>query len=161
MLKQLNLRVAPNIAADERLLTRYAAGEMGADARTIKAIRIRRRSIDARQRNIYLNLSLDVYINEYPPKLDFEPIHYPDVSHQPRVIVVGAGPGGLFAALRLIELGLRPIVLERGKDVHERRKDIALISRQHQVNPESNYSFGEGGAGAYSCLLYTSPSPRD
>ena len=97
MLKQLNLRVAPNIAADERLLTRYAAGEMGADARTIKAIRIRRRSIDARQRNIYLNLSLDVYINEYPPKLDFEPIHYPDVSHQPRVIVVGAGPGGLFA----------------------------------------------------------------
>ena len=83
MLKQLNLRVAPNIAADE----------MGADARTIKAIRIRRRSIDARQRNIYLNLSLDVYINEYPPKLDFEPIHYPDVSDQPRVIVVCAGPG--------------------------------------------------------------------
>lgn len=161
MLKQLNLRVAPNIAADERLLTRYAAGEMGADARTIKAIRIRRRSIDARQRNIYLNLSLDVYINEYPPKLDFEPIHYPDVSHQPRVSVVGAGPGGLFAALRLIELGLRPIVLERGKDVHERRKDIALISRQHQVNPESNYSFGEGGAGAYSDgKLYTRSKKR-
>lgn len=150
MLKQLNIRVAPNIAADERLLTRYAAGETGIDARTIKGLRIRRRSIDARQRQIYINLSIDLYINEMPPRLDFEPVHYGDVSRAPRVIVVGAGPGGLFAALRLIELGKRPVVLERGKDVHERRKDIALISRRHTVDPESNYSFGEGGAGAYS-----------
>lgn len=150
MLKQLNIRVAPNIAADERLLTRYAAGETGIDARTVKGLRIRRRSIDARQRQIYINLSIDLYINEMPPRLDFEPVHYGDVSHAPRVIVVGAGPGGLFAALRLIELGKRPVVLERGKDVHERRKDIALISRRHTVDPESNYSFGEGGAGAYS-----------
>lgn len=150
MLKQLNIRVAPNIAADERLLTRYAAGETGIDARTIKGLRIRRRSIDARQRQIYINLSIDLYINEMPPRLDFEPIYYGDVSRTPRVIVVGAGPGGLFAALRLIELGKRPVVLERGKDVHERRKDIALISRRHTVDPESNYSFGEGGAGAYS-----------
>lgn len=150
MLKQINIRVAPNIAADERLLTRYAAGETGIDARTIKGLRIRRRSIDARQRQIYVNLSIDLYVNEMPPHLDFEPVQYGDVSHAPRVIVVGAGPGGLFAALRLIELGKRPVVLERGKDVHERRKDIALISRQHSVNPESNYSFGEGGAGAYS-----------
>lgn len=150
MLKQINIRVAPNIAADERLLTRYAAGETGIDARTIKGLRIRRRSIDARQRQIYVNLSIDLYVNEMPPRLDFEPVQYGDVSHAPRVIVVGAGPGGLFAALRLIELGKRPVVLERGKDVHERRKDIALISRQHSVNPESNYSFGEGGAGAYS-----------
>lgn len=150
MLKQLNIRVAPNIAADERLLTRYAAGETGIDARTVKGLRIRRRSIDARQRQIYINLSIDLYINEMPPRLDFEPIYYGDVSRAPRVIVVGAGPGGLFAALRLIELGKRPVVLERGKDVHERRKDIALISRRHTVDPESNYSFGEGGAGAYS-----------
>lgn len=150
MFKQLNIRVAPNIAADERLLTRYAAGETGIDARTIKGLRIRRRSIDARQRQIYINLSIDLYINEMPPRLDFEPVHYGDVSRAPRVIVVGAGPGGLFAALRLIELGKRPVVLERGKDVHERRKDIALISRRHTVDPESNYSFGEGGAGAYS-----------
>lgn len=150
MLKQINIRVAPNIAADERLLTRYAAGETGIDARTIKGLRIRRRSIDARQRQIYVNLSIDLYVNEMPPRLDFEPVQYGDVSHAPRVIVVGAGPSGLFAALRLIELGKRPVVLERGKDVHERRKDIALISRQHSVNPESNYSFGEGGAGAYS-----------
>ncbi len=150
MQRQLSLRVTPNIAASEHLLTRYAAGEVGIDARTIKALRIRRRSIDARQRTIYVNLTVDLFINEMPPRLDYEPVEYTDVSHAPRVVVVGAGPGGLFAALRLIELGLRPVVLERGKDVHERRKDIALISRQHKVDGESNYSFGEGGAGAYS-----------
>lgn len=150
MQRQLSLRVIPNIAASEHLLTRYAAGEIGIDARTIKALRIRRRSIDARQRTIYVNLTVDLFINEMPPRLDYEPVEYTDVSHAPRVVVVGAGPGGLFAALRLIELGLRPVVLERGKDVHERRKDIALISRQHKVDGESNYSFGEGGAGAYS-----------
>ena len=150
MQKQLNLRVPPHIAADERQLIRQASAELAIDARTIKALRIRRRSIDARQRTIYVNLSLDLYINEMPPRLDFEPVVYPDVSKAPRVIVVGAGPGGLFAALRLIELGRRPIVLERGKDVHERRKDIARISRDHRVDAESNYSFGEGGAGTYS-----------
>lgn len=161
MIKQLNLRVTPNIAANEALLTRYAAGEISIDARTIKAIRIRRRSIDARQRTIYVNLTVELFINEFPPKLDFEPIHYQDVSRAERVIVVGAGPGGLFAALRLIELGKRPIVLERGKDVHERRKDIALISREHRVDSESNYSFGEGGAGAYSDgKLYTRSKKR-
>ena len=133
MQRQLSLRVTPNIAASEHLLTRYAAGEIGIDARTIKALRIRRRSIDARQRTIYVNLTVDLFINEMPPRLDYEPVEYTDVSHAPRVVVVGAGPGGLFAALRLIELGLRPVVLERGKDVHERRKDIALISLQHKV----------------------------
>lgn len=161
MLKQLNLRVTPNIAANEDLLTRYAAGELSIDARTIQGLRIRRRSIDARQRTIYVNLSLDLYINEMPPRLDFEPIVYPNVSNAPQVIVVGAGPGGLFAALRLIELGKRPVVIERGKDVHERRKDIARISRNHEVDSESNYSFGEGGAGAYSDgKLYTRSKKR-
>lgn len=161
MQKQLNLRVTPNIAADERLLTRYAAGEIGIDARTIKALRIRRRSIDARQRAIFINLTVELFINEFPPKLDFEPIEYPDVSRAPRVIVVGAGPAGLFAALRLIELGKRPVVLERGKEVRERRKDIAQISRNHMVNGESNYSFGEGGAGAFSDgKLYTRSKKR-
>lgn len=150
MIKNLNLRVQPNVAADERLLTRFVAGELGIDARTIKAVRIRRRSIDARQRTIYVNLGVEAFINEMPPRLDYAPIDYPNVKHAPRVIVVGAGPGGLFAALRLIELGRRPLVLERGKDVHERRKDIAQISRAHRVDAESNYSFGEGGAGAYS-----------
>ena len=161
MQKELNLRVTPNIAADERLITRYAAGEIGIDARTIKALRIRRRSIDARQRAIYINLTVELFINEIPPKLDFEPIEYPDVSHAARVIVVGAGPAGLFAALRLIELGKRPVVLERGKEVRERRKDIAQISRSHTVNGESNYSFGEGGAGAFSDgKLYTRSKKR-
>ena len=161
MLRQLNLRVQPHVAADEQKLIRTAASELAIDARTICGLRIRRRSIDARQRQIYINLSLDLFINEMPPRLDFEPIDYPDVSRAPRVIVVGAGPGGLFAALRLIELGLRPVGLERGKDVHERRKDIALISRNHQVDGESNYSFGEGGAGAYSDgKLYTRSKKR-
>ena len=161
MLRQLNLRVQPHVAADEQKLIRTAASELAIDARTICGLRIRRRSIDARQRQIDINLSLDLFINEMPPRLDFEPIDYPDVSRAPRVIVVGAGPGGLFAALRLIELGLRPVVLERGKDVHERRKDIALISRNHLVDGESNYSFGEGGAGAYSDgKLYTRSKKR-
>ena len=161
MLRQLNLRVQPHVAADEQKLIRTAASELAIDARTICGLRIRRRSIDARQRQIYINLSLDLFINEMPPRLDFEPIDDPDVSRAPRVIVVGAGPGGLFAALRLIELGLRPVVLERGKDVHERRKDIALISRNHLVDGESNYSFGEGGAGAYSDgKLYTRSKKR-
>ena len=161
MLRQLNLRVQPHVAADEQKLIRTAASELAIDARTICGLRIRRRSIDARQRQIYINLSLDLFINEMPPRLDFEPIDYPDVSRAPRVIVGGAGPGGLFAALRLIELGLRPVVLERGKDVHERRKDIALISRNHLVDGESNYSFGEGGAGAYSDgKLYTRSKKR-
>lgn len=150
MHQSLTLRVPPHIAAEERQLTLYAARELSIDARTITALRIRRRSIDARQRHIFINLSLDLYINEQPPQLAYEPVIYPDVSHGRQVIVVGAGPGGLFAALRLIELGCRPVVLERGKDVHERRKDIALISRSQKIDAESNYAFGEGGAGAYS-----------
>ena len=159
--RQLNVRVTPDVAANEERLKRYAAEELHIDVRTIHGLRIRKRSIDARQRTIFVNLSLDLYINRPAPQVDFLPVEYPDVSHAPRVIVVGAGPGGLFAALRLIELGKRPVVLERGKDVHERRKDIARISREHKVDPESNYSFGEGGAGAYSDgKLYTRSKKR-
>lgn len=156
-----NLRMTPDIAYDELRLTRFIAESLHKDARTIQAVRIRRRSIDARQRTIFVNLTVEVFVNEMPPRLDYEPIDYPDVRKAPRVIVVGAGPAGLFAALRLIELGRCPIVLERGKEVHERRKDIALISRQHQVDGESNYSFGEGGAGAFSDgKLYTRSKKR-
>ena len=149
-MKSLSLRVYPSVAAQDAELRKYIARELGVNPKSVTAVRVRKRSIDARQRTIYVNLTVDAYINEQAPELDFTPIDYPNVEGAAPVIVVGAGPGGLFAALRLIELGKRPIVLERGKDVHERRKDIARISREHLVDSESNYSFGEGGAGAYS-----------
>lgn len=120
-----------------------------------------KRSIDARQRTIYVNLKVRLYINEIPHDEEFVRTEYRKVENSPQVIVVGAGPGGLFAALRLIELGLRPIVVERGKNVRDRKTDIARISREHKVDPESNYSFGEGGAGAYSDgKLYTRSKKR-
>ena len=149
-MKTLSLRVYPSVAAQDAELRKYIARELGVNTKSVTAVKVRKRSIDARQRTIYVNLTVDVYVNEEPPTLGFAPIDYPNVEGGAPVIVVGAGPGGLFAALRLIELGKRPIVLERGKDVHERRKDIARISREHLVDAESNYSFGEGGAGAYS-----------
>lgn len=150
MIQELQLRLLPQQATNEQAIIQYISREKGLDARTIKAVRVLKRGIDARQRTIYVNLTVRVFINEMPPKEDFIRTDYPNVEGRPQVIVVGAGPGGLFAALKLIELGLRPIVVERGKDVHTRRTDIARISREHKVDSESNYSFGEGGAGAYS-----------
>ena len=161
MTNEYQVRVQPQVAANEQALRSWLADEYGFDVRTITAVRILRRSIDARQRSIFVNLKLRVFINEQPSDDEYQHIDYPDVSDRPQVIVVGAGPGGLFAALRLIELGLRPIVLERGKDVHERKKDLAQIAKTQQVNGESNYCFGEGGAGAYSDgKLYTRSKKR-
>ncbi len=161
MTQEYDIRVFPQVAANEQSLRDYLAEEKGFDVRTITHLRILRRSIDARQRTIFVNLRVRVYINEMPDDDAYQHTDYPDVSGRPQVIVVGAGPGGLFAALRLIELGLRPIVLERGKDVHERKKDLSLITKTQQVNPESNYCFGEGGAGAYSDgKLYTRSKKR-
>lgn len=161
MIQELQLRVLPDQAANEQSIKLYVAREKGLDTRTIKAIRILKRSIDARQRTIYINLTIRIYINELPTDEEYLHTYYPIVDEGPEVIVVGAGPGGLFAALRLIELGCRPIVVERGKDVHTRKRDIARISREHTVDPESNYSFGEGGAGAYSDgKLYTRSKKR-
>ena len=161
MIKDLQLRVKPKDAYNEQSIRRYVACEQGWDERTITCVRTLKRSIDARQRDIYVNLTLQVFINEEPPLEAFIPVKYYDVSDRPQVIVVGAGPGGLFAALRLIELGLRPIVVERGKNVRERKKDLARIRPEQRVNPESNYSFGEGGAGAYSDgKLYTRSKKR-
>ena len=161
MTQEYDIRVFPQVAANEQSLRDYLAEEKGFDVRTITHLRILRRSIDARQRTIFVNLRIRVYINEMPEDDVYQHTDYPDVSGRPQVIVVGAGPGGLFAALRLIELGLRPIVLERGKDVHERKKDLSQITKTQQVDPESNYCFGEGGAGAYSDgKLYTRSKKR-
>ena len=161
MTNEYQVRVQPQVAANEQALRSWLADEYGFDVRTITAVRILRRSIDARQRTIFVNLKVRVFINEQPANDEYVRTDYPDVSERPQVIVVGAGPGGLFAALRLIELGLRPIVLERGKDVHERKKDLAQIAKTQQVDAESNYCFGEGGAGAYSDgKLYTRSKKR-
>ena len=161
MTYEYQLRVLPQVAASQQALKTYIADEYGQDVRTVTAVRILKRSIDARQRTIFVNLKVRVYVNEQPKDDEYQHVDYPDVSDGKQVIVVGAGPGGLFAALRLIELGLRPIVLERGKDVHERKKDLANISRTQHVDPESNYCFGEGGAGAYSDgKLYTRSKKR-
>ncbi len=161
MIQEYQIRVLPQQAASEQAIKMWLADEKGLDAASVTHVRVLKRSIDARQRQVYVNLKVRVYVNEEPEADEFVRTDYRNVEGCPQVIVVGAGPGGLFAALRLIELGLRPIVVERGKDVHERRKDIARISREHTVDPESNYSFGEGGAGAFSDgKLYTRSKKR-
>lgn len=157
----LNLALSPRDAASEERIKLRAAQELAIDSRTITALRIDKRSIDARQRNTVLRLAVRVYVNEQPPLSEYEAPEYRQVENAAQVVVVGAGPGGLFAALRLIELGLKPVVLERGKNVRERKRDIALIPKEHKINPESNYSFGEGGAGAFSDgKLYTRSKKR-
>lgn len=161
MIQEYQLRVLPEIAANEQRLKEYLVQEKGLDAREITATRVLKRSIDARQRTVFINLNVRAYLNEVPQDDEYRHVQYNKVEGKPQVIVVGAGPGGLFAALRLIELGLRPVIVERGKDVRERKKDLAQIGRQQTVNPESNYSFGEGGAGAYSDgKLYTRSKKR-
>lgn len=161
MIQEFQLRALPEQAASEQALKQFIGREKGLDTRTIHAVRILKRSIDARQRTIYINLKVRLFINEIPHEEAFTRTVYNKVEGKSQVIVVGAGPGGLFAALRLIELGLRPVVVERGKNVHDRKADIARISREHKVDAESNYSFGEGGAGAYSDgKLYTRSKKR-
>lgn len=161
MIQEYQIRVLPQIAASESGIKEFLETDKGLDARSVNHVKVLKRSIDARQRTIYVNLKVRVYINEEPEDEDFIRTEYRNVEGCPQVVIVGAGPGGLFAALRLIELGVKPVIVERGKDVHKRRVDIAKISREQTVDSESNYSFGEGGAGAYSDgKLYTRSKKR-
>ena len=161
MIQEYQIRILPEQAASEESISRFPVTDKGINPKDITHVRVLKRSIDARQRTIYVNLKVRAYLNEQPEDEEFIRTEYQNVEGHTEAIVVGAGPGGLFAALHLIELGIRPIVVERGKDVHSRRKDIAKISREHLVNPESNYSFGEGGAGAFSDgKLYTRSKKR-
>lgn len=161
MIKELQLRILPQIAGDSNRLRDYLSDEYAIRKPSIKGVRILKRSIDARQRQVFVNLKVRIYINEEPTDDEYISIDYKPVSGKRQAVVVGAGPAGLFAALRLIEHDIKPIVIERGKNVRDRKKDIANISREGYVDPESNYSFGEGGAGAYSDgKLYTRSKKR-
>lgn len=164
MQQTLELRLTPEVAYVPLRLTAAVSTRLGIDVNRITEVRIRRRSIDARQRNVMVNLSVDVFIDDAPPAPEAELPALPSagsVAEAKPIVIVGAGPAGLFAALKAIGLGLRPIVLERGKSVEERSKDMARIARENIVDPESNYCFGEGGAGAYSDgKLYTRSKKR-
>lgn len=160
---RIELRLSPETAGRHELLRREVANKLRIDEDRIKAITPVKRSIDARQRRVMINLTADVHVDIFNPKADIaRPVQYnPLPDNAPNAIVVGAGPAGLFAALELIELGIRPTIIERGKDVDSRRPDMARISRQNVVDPDSNYCFGEGGAGAFSDgKLYTRSKKR-
>jgi len=161
MKKEINLAVAAHIAYDEQLLKQEIAEHLSLKPTDTFFIKPLRRSIDARSRNIKVNLKLAVWINE-PVSEDDLGIHYEDVANSKNTItIIGAGPAGLYAALRCLEIGIKPVLFERGKDVQARRRDLAAINKEHLVNPESNYCFGEGGAGTYSDgKLYTRSSKR-
>ncbi len=163
MIQDVVLRVSPAVAADEKQLRSIAAKEARIAPQRIKASRIIKRSIDARQRKVMINITLRLFLDSMPQSMAIAVSvkYHPLPRNAKNVIIVGAGPAGLFAALRLIELGLRPIIIERGKDVDSRRKDMAVLARQGVVDPDSNYCFGEGGAGAYSDgKLYTRSKKR-
>ncbi len=159
----LQLRVAPEIAYNPMRLSAEVSSQIAVDVNRLTEVRVTRRSIDARQRRVMVNLSVDVFVDEAPEDTLATPVEYkPLPADALSAVIVGAGPAGLFAALRLIEEGVRPVVLERGKSVEERSKDMARISRENVVDPDSNYCFGEGGAGAYSDgKLYTRSKKRE
>jgi uncharacterized FAD-dependent dehydrogenase len=158
MVKRIELLLSPDDAERTEIRKQNAALMLGVNVSAITSAIIRRRSIDARQKQVKIRLAVDVYMDELPLK-DFEfenKFIYQDVSEKPSSIIVGCGPAGMFAALRLVELGIKPIIIERGKNVRDRRRDLAAINKARMINPDSNYCFGEGGAGTYSDgKLYT------
>lgn len=162
MQKQISIKLLPSEAANDAIIRNLIASTTGCAVKEVSGYNILKRSIDARGRQPWVLLTLQTFISEPFIQRTFTPVHFPDVSssrHQ--VIIVGAGPAGLFAALQLIEKGIKPIVLERGKDVRSRRRDLALLNKEGVLNPESNYCFGEGGAGTYSDgKLYTRSNKR-
>ncbi len=161
MQHEFSIQVSPETASNPELLKRSVSKKNGIPFHEISHIRILKRSIDARQRQIKVNLKLQVYVQEEYTDVPIPLPEYPDVTNAPEVVIIGAGPAGLFAALRCIELGCKSIVLERGKDVRTRRRDLKAINRDHIVNEDSNYCFGEGGAGTYSDgKLYTRSRKR-
>lgn len=143
------LQLSPKQSADAETYTALAARQIGVRRSDVAMVRVIKRSIDARRSPVKVNLTLELFVDNEPQPA---PVHfdYPDVSKSTEVVVVGSGPAGLFASLRLIELGLKPILLERGKQVLPRKQDIALINRNLEINPDSNYAFGAGGAGTFS-----------
>lgn len=161
MSRRVRLNVDPSVASDSNRLRKVAASSAGYNHREVSFIRIVRRSVDARRGRIRINLEIEIGTGKEKPTQQLRKFRSRDVSLLPEVIIVGSGPAGLFAALRLIELGLRPVILERGNDVTERKRDIARLSREHTVDSDSNYCFGEGGAGTYSDgKLYTRSKKR-
>lgn len=159
MYKELTLVLDPEVALDEFSLKGHIGKKLNIEPNNFYH-RVRRQSVDARKKQVKINLQVEVSSSPLPLNIDFQK-NYPNVSKAAQGIIIGAGPAGLFAALRLIELGIKPIVLERGKDVQARRRDLAAINKDHIVNPDSNYCFGEGGAGTYSDgKLYTRSKKR-
>lgn len=156
MAKDIQLRISPKEAATKELYTKLAAQKSGISSQDIKHVQILKRSVDARQRRIWINLKVRIYTKDESVQPFVPQFSFKDVRRAKPVIIVGAGPAGLFAALRCIERGLKPIVLERGKTVSERKKDLAILNKTHLVDEDSNYGFGEGGAGTFSDgKLYT------
>lgn len=153
---RVNFSLPPETASDWEAVKKISCKHAGLTLAECSDIRIVKKSVDARRHKILVSFTVDVCLSGEPSTPLFHPFIPKDVSREKEVIIIGSGPAGLFAALRLIELGLKPLIIERGRDVSSRKKDIALINRQHIVNPDSNYCFGEGGAGTYSDgKLYT------
>ncbi len=160
MRKEIELILLPQQAVNKEEISRIAAKKAKINPKSVQHLNILKRSIDARSKTVKIRIKVELFINERPQEKELI-VHYPDVSKAPEVIVVGAGPAGLFAALGLIERGLKPVLIERGKRIGDRKKDIAQLYKTLEINPESNYCFGEGGAGTYSDgKLYTRSSKR-